>query len=441
MVKLDLDFFETVIVYKCLSDEIYLASIVDILELRYFKDKNNRDIFNIIKDFYAKRSTKPTLTEIKSYLNTDELKASCKAVINRFVDLDKKFNNDELYNNTEIFLKEKAVYHTMMDTVDDIGKNIIDTSAILNKFDKACSISLTTDAGLDLFPDIEKVIQDLNREDNYISSKWKWLDERLGGGFLESGRSIYVFAGETNIGKSIFLGNVAVNIASQNKTVLLITLEMPEMVYAKRLYTNITKIPFNHLKPECITLKNQIEGYTAEKPGAKILVKEFPPSTITTNHLKAFIKKLTSKGLKIDAIVLDYINLLHTTMGSNTYERIKYCTEQLRALTYVFNCPVISATQLNREGYNTSDPGLNTISESMGLAATADVIMSIWQEDTDRELGVIKLGIMKNRFGTNFGHCIMRVDYSTLTISEDEHVNDTEASTSTINSLASLSNN
>jgi len=441
MGKLDLDFFETVMVYKCLSDETYLASIVDILELRYFKNKNNKDVFNIIKDFYTKRGTKPTLTEIKSYLNTDELKTSCKAVINSFIDLDKKFNNDELYTNTEIFLKEKAVYHTMMDTVDDIGKNTIDTSSILNKFDKACNISLATDTGLDLFPDIEKVIQDLNKEDNYISSKWKWLDERLGGGFLESGRSIYVFAGETNIGKSIFLGNVAVSIASQNKTVLLITLEMPEMVYAKRLYTNITKIPFNHLKPECITLKNQIEGYTAEKPGAKILVKEFPPSTITTNHLKAFIKKITSKGLKIDAIVLDYINLLHTTLGTNTYERIKYCTEQLRALSYVFNCPIISATQLNREGYNTSDPGLNTISESMGLAATADVIMSIWQEDTDRELGVIKLGIMKNRFGTNFGHCIMRIDYSTLTISEDEHVNDTEASASTINTLASLSNN
>jgi len=51
MGKLDLDFFETVMVYKCLSDETYLASIVDILELRYFKNKNNRDVFNIIKDF------------------------------------------------------------------------------------------------------------------------------------------------------------------------------------------------------------------------------------------------------------------------------------------------------------------------------------------------------------------------------------------------------
>lgn len=441
MAKLDLDFFETIILYKSLSDETYLSSIIDYVNLKYFKNTDNKNIFSILKEYYTKRGTKPTLTEIKSYLDTDELKKSFKNVANSFLDLDKKINHDELYSNTEVFFKEKAVYHTMMDVVDDIGKNSVDTSAVLSKFEKACNISLATDIGLDLFPEVDKVIADLNKDDNYISSKWKWLDDRLGGGFLETGRSIYIFAGETNIGKSIFLGNVAVNIASQNKTVLLISLEMPEMVYAKRLYTNITKIPFNHLKPECITLKNTIEGYTAEKPGAKILIKEFPPSTITPNHLKAFIKKITSKGLKIDAIVLDYINLLHSTLGTNTYERIKYCTEQLRALSYVFNCPIVSATQLNREGYNTTDPGLNTISESMGLAATADVIMSIWQEDTDRELGVIKLGVMKNRFGANFGHCVMRIDYSTLTITEDEHVNDTEASASTINTLASLSNN
>jgi len=82
---------------------------------------------------------------------------------------------------------------------------------------------------------------------------------------------------------------------------------------------------------------------------------------------------------------------------------------------------------------------MNTISESMGLAMTADVILSIWQEATDRELGVIKMGFMKNRFGPNFGSCILRIDYSTLTLTEDEHVNDTEASSSTINTLSQLS--
>lgn len=438
MAKLDLDYFETVIAYKSLVDDTYLASIVDYVKPLYFKNKDIKAIFAIIRDFYEKRSTKPTITEIKSYLTTDELKMSLKNVVNLFANIDKNLNADELAANTEIFLKEKAVYYTMMEVVDDINKNEVDTSKILDKFEKACSITLATETGLDLFADVDRVIDDLNSDDRYIPSKWKWLDDKIGGGFLESGRALYLFAGETNIGKSIFLGNIAINIAKQGKTVLLVSLEMPELVYAKRLCSSVSKIPLGQLKVESENLKSQITEYCIENPDSKIIIKEFPPATITCNHLKAFIRKLTQKGIKIDAIVLDYVNLLNSTMGDSSYERIKICTEQLRALTYEFNCPIISATQLNRDGYEISEPGLKTISESIGLAMTGDVILSIWQEDTDKELGVIKMGFMKNRFGPNFGFCPMRIDYTTLTITEDEHVNDTEGSTSSINTLTKL---
>ena len=71
---------------------------------------------------------------------------------------------------------------------------------------------------------------------------------------------------------------------------------------------------------------------------------------------------------------------------------------------------------------------MDTISESVGLAATADCIFSIWQEEEDRDLGRIQLGIMKNRFGPNFGYQTMRIDYSTLTLEEDEANSETEAS-------------
>jgi replicative DNA helicase len=439
MAQLDLDFFETIIAYKCLTDEIYLASVIDHLNPIFFKNKDTKAIFELIKGFYTKNSACPTITEIKAYLTTDELKTSLKNVVSLFTGIDKNFNNDELTTNTEKFLKEKAVYHTMMSVVDDISKNDVDTSKILEKFDKACNITLTTQIGLDLFTDIDMVINDLNSTEKYIPSKWKWLDDKIGGGFLENGRSLYLFAGETNIGKSIFLGNVAVNIAQQGKTVLLVSLEMPELIYAKRLCSSVSKIPLGQLKAECVTLKNQISEYCLENPQSKILIKEFPPATITAHQLKSFIQKIIQKGINIDAIVLDYVNLLKPAFGDSSYERIKNCTEHLRALSYHFNCPVISATQLNREGYEITDPGLKTISESIGLAMTGDVILSIWQEDTDKELGVIKMGFMKNRFGPNFGHCSMRIDYSTLTITEDEHANDTEGSSSTISTLSKLS--
>jgi replicative DNA helicase len=439
MAQLDLDFFETIIAYKCLTDETYLASVIDHLNPIFFKNKDTKAIFELIKDFYKKNNACPTITEIKAYLTTDELKTSLKNVVSLFTGIDKNFNNDELTTNTEKFLKEKAVYHTMMSVVDDISKNEVDTSKILEKFDKACNITLTTQIGLDLFTDIDTVINDLHSTEKYIPSKWKWLDEKIGGGFLENGRSLYLFAGETNIGKSIFLGNVAVNIAQQGKTVLLVSLEMPELIYAKRLCSSVSKIPLSQLKTESETLKNQISEYCLENPQSKIIIKEFPPATISAHQLKAFIQKIIQKGIKIDAIVLDYVNLLKPSLGDSSYERIKNCTEHLRALSYHFNCPVISATQLNREGYEITDPGLKTISESIGLAMTGDVILSIWQEDTDKELGVIKMGFMKNRFGPNYGHCSMRIDYSTLTITEDEHVNDTEGSSSTIYTLNKLS--
>jgi replicative DNA helicase len=438
MSKLDLDFFENVLLYKSLTDDTYLASIIDYIKPEFFKSKDIKNIFTVIKDFYLSRGTRPNNTEIKAHLTTDELKNSFKNAITLVKDFDKTFNVDELSANTEAFLKEKAVYTTMLEVVDDITKNKVDTSVVLDKFEKACNISLATNIGLDLFEDISVIVNDLNTEEKYISSKWKWLDKKMGGGFLEKGRALYVFAGETNIGKSIFLGNVATNIASQGKTVLLVSLEMPEIIYAKRICTNITKIPFHHLKSESSTLFQQLQEYKNENSKSKLIIKEFPPSTITCNHLKAFIKKITNQGIKIDALVVDYINLLHSSIGNNTYERVKNITEQLRAISYVFDFPIISATQLNRSGYDISDPGLNTLSESMGLGHTADVILSIWQEDTDKELGVIKMGLMKNRFGENFGCCNMKIDYSTLTLTEDEINNDTEASTSSIATLNNL---
>jgi replicative DNA helicase len=439
MVKIDLDQFEITIAYKSLTDDIYLASIIDYIRPVYFKDKDIKAVFIIIRDFYERRNTSPSLTEIKSYLTTEDLKTSFKNVVQKFNDLDKKFNEDELSYNTEVFLKEKSIYYTMMDIVEQSGKQHVDASLVLKKFEDACGISLTTQAGVSLFKDVDVIVDNINLDQKHLPTGWDWLNEKIGGGFLEAGRSLYVFTGETNIGKSIFLGNIAVNLANAGKSVLLISLEMPELIYAQRLGSNVTKIPLSHLRTEAETLRQQLKEHATENPEAKILIKEFPPSTITPDTLKAFIKKLTRSGYKFDAIVVDYINLLHTTFGNNSYERVKHITEQLRALSYTFSCPIISATQLNRSGYSVSDPGLSTISESMGLAMTADVIMSIWQEDTDREMGIIRMGMVKNRFGPNFGNCMMRIDYSTLSITEDEHINDTEASSSSANLLASLS--
>ena len=433
MSLINLDEYENILIYKALTDSGYLAAIADSVKPEYFKSKAIASVFEIIKDFTEKRNKLPTITEIKTYLVTDEQKSSFKDLVKSFNNIDKNLDKDELYDNTERFLKEKSVYHTMLSVAEDVSKGDVDTSDILSKFEDSCNISLVTDLGFNMYDEIDLLIDDLNSEQRFIPSKWEWLDEHLGGGFLESGKALYVFAGETNIGKSIFLGNIAHNIASQGKNVLLVTLEMAELLYAQRVCSNVTKIPMKELKDNGPTIRHAIKQ---EK--GKMFIKEFPPSTITSNQLKGYIKKFEDKGIKLDAIVLDYLNLLNSSVGSNSYERIKHVTEQVRAMSYVFECPIISATQLNRSGFDQDNPELATISESIGLAATADCIVSIYQNEEDREMEIIRLGMMKNRYGARGMTQAMRIDYPTLSIEQADDVDLEDDDDVTLSALAGL---
>lgn len=410
MAKVDFGYFENIVAYKFLTDSIYLATVADYVQPHFFDNPAIGRIIEVVKDFYGRNVKIPTLTEVKLYLGNDIDRESLDKVVAVVSGISKNLDLTELYNTTEQFIKRKALFHAIMDTAKQL--HTTDPAELIHRFDNICNINLTTNFGLDLFRDIDKVIDDIKNKDKTISSGWDFIDRNIGGGFLEQGRAIYVFAGETNIGKSIVLGNVATNIARKGKNVLLITLEMSELVYAKRLCSNITAIPANMLESESEALR---DAMNANKKGS-IIVKEFPPSTVTPNQLQGFIKRLIASGVRIDAIVLDYINLLTSTIGTGLYEKIKYIVEQVRAMTYIFNCPLITATQLNRGGVGAMNPKTDTISESFGLAATADVLVSIFQSDEDRELGIIRFGFMKNRYGARDVSSPMKIDYTTLTI-------------------------
>lgn len=439
MIGIDEKLFEHVVIYNCMTDDRYLASIIDFLKPEHINDVSIKKTYSLVKDFYIEHNKLPTPTEVKVRCSDDDIRSAVKTTVNYIKNIDKNFNKDELYKNTEQFIKERSVYHTLMDVVNQGSTGGLEPSELLSKFETACSINLNVDVGVNYFTEIDRHVDDMLREEKHIKSGWDWVDKKLNGGFLENGRALYVFAGETNVGKSIILGNIATNICAQNKNVLLISLEMSEMLYSKRLSANISQVPMSEAHLSTEYLKESIKTFKTKHSNANLIVKEFPPSTLSPQQLMAYINKLSQTVMKPDAIVLDYINLLKGPTGYSTYEQIKKVTEQVRAISYKYECPIITATQLNRSGYNETDPGLDTIGESYGMGATADACISIWQRDEDSELNVINMGMMKNRFGPNFGTCTMNIDYSTLTVTEQEVANDTEQLGETMNTLNILS--
>jgi replicative DNA helicase len=414
--KLDLDYYENIILFNSLVSQEYLASIIEYTKPEYFNDKNIATIFKVAASFFNERGTVPNYTEIKSRLITEDEKKAYNEVAARLKQIDTKFNKEELLANTEHFLKERCLYKTIVDTADKFSQGKADTSEILKEFEKAYNITLTEDLGHWYFDDIDKHIKELTTIYNPMPVGWTFLDERLEGGLYP--KTLTCLVGQVNVGKSIFLGNIAANYVMRNRNVLLISLEMSEHMYAKRISAQLTQIPHNDLKVYTNELKEQVI-HIQKQLDSKLVIKEYPPKTVTVRHLDGYITKLKHHGFSPEVVVIDYINLLKSSSKNlNSYETIKEIAEQLRALSFKFNIPFVTASQLNRGAFNTSSPGMEGISESIGLAATCDVICSLWQEDEDKELGVIKLGMIKNRFGPNYGSCAFRIKYETLTLTE-----------------------
>lgn len=421
--NVDKSLFEKILIYNCLTNQTYLETVISYVKPTFFENENIQLVYKSILEYYIEYSKIPKISELKLHITDPEIKIALKDVILITQKIDKNIDYDVLLKITEKFIKEKTVLNTVKKTAFEIESGEIDTSKILKDFEKACSISLVENLGFDYLESIDQHCIDLQKTFKTISTGWKWLDEKLGGGFMADGKAFYLFFGATNVGKSIFLGNIATNILSQNKTVLLVTLEMPETVYAKRISAQISKIGFNDLKGHVDLLKEKLNNYKVKNKDSKLVIKEFPPKGITPLQLKAYINKLIRTGIKPDIIILDYLSLLsNSTIGKNSYETQKEIAEQVRSLSYEFNCSIVSAVQMNRDGYKQANPDLETTGESMGISHTVDAQISIWTEDGDVDLGIIHMGIVKNRFGPRQCSTVLEIDYPTLSLKDPDEV-------------------
>lgn len=417
---MDFNYFEYVIAYKAMNDSVYAASIADHFNPAHYDNKGIKTLLSKIFDFYGRRHVLPTPTEI-GVMSSESEKESMRDVFREFKKIDDNLDPTELILNTEKFIREKAIRCSIENVVKDFDENKgHDPEGVSEEFSKACGISLISDIGLNYFKDIDKFCDHLLTPNSTISTGFRWLDKMLGGGWQAMGRALYVFSGAANVGKSIFLGHFVVSGLKQGKNVLLITLEMPEMMYASRTTANISQIQMNDLKFKVNEFKRSVESFQSTF-GSHLVIKEFPTKMLTVNQLTAYTQKLIRSGFKPDMVVVDYLNLLSKGSSSNgTYEEVKAITEHLRAFTYTFKIPVITATQLNRSGYGKDDPGMENTSDSIGVAMTADVMCSIWAKKEERDMNIVHLGMQRNRLGPNFGSTIIHVDYPTMSLTEPE---------------------
>ena len=383
--KLDLDYFESVLLLNALTDQEYLSSIVQYLSPTHFNDKNIGKVIGKIVEFFNERGSVPSITEIKSRLTTDEDRQSLTEIKSKLAQLDTKFNKDELIFNTEKFLKERFTYKIILDVADKFATQDFRIEDVLLEFEKAYNITLKENLGHWYLDDIQRHIKELTTTYNPIPTGWKFLDDKTEGGLYP--KTLTVFAGQVNVGKSIVLGNLATNMLLADKNVLLVTLEMSEFMYAKRISAQLTQIPHGDLKTFTTELEEQLE-HIKKRISSRLIIKEYPPKTVTVRTIDSLIAKLKHKGFHPDIVIVDYINLIHPIgKNLNSYESVKEIAEHLRAMAFKYNLPCASATQLTRNSFNTASPGMEGIAECIEVNQLVTL-----RDGTTKKIGDIQFG-------------------------------------------------
>lgn len=398
MEKINKNHLEKVMMKAIMSDNSYMARVNDNLIGDIFSIPAYNTVVKFYKNFWEKYSKLPSNEELKLYCTDNDFFISFREVYKDVNDIDvSSINEDILYKQSETYIKEKLALTTLSDIVDKFQHGNINPSELVTRFEKIAGISLLFDNGFNIYNDVNRYISSIKVNSNRLPTGFAEIDKNINGGVLSNGKCLAIVTAPTNVGKSIMLGNIAVNAAKQGKNVLIISLEMSEEVYASRIYSALYDIPINSLP----LMSDELSTKVSQTKYGNVVIKEFPPSTMTVEHLDSYIDTLIKNGNNFDLICVDYLTLLHAPGVEKSNDAGKLITRKLRALTYKYNLPIWTACQINREGMGESEPDLKHIAESIAIAAEADLIISLYQQPEDKEMGIMRVAFLKSRLGAN----------------------------------------
>jgi hypothetical protein len=240
------------------------------------------------------------------------------------------------------------------------------------------------------------------KKEEKIPFDLEYFNKITGGGLPR--KTLNIALAGTGVGKSLFMCHMAASCLTENQNVLYITLEMAEERIAERIDANLMNVPLDSLKNMAKTTYTKKIEKLKDKIKGRLIVKEYPTATASTNNFRALINELKiKKGFVPDILFMDYLNLCTSTRYKNnisagSYFVVKAIAEELRGLAVECNIPIVSATQLNRTGFMSSDVGLEDTSESFGLPATADFMFALISTEELEEHNQIKVKQLKNRY-------------------------------------------
>lgn len=436
--KFDSPSFEKVILSYFLKDRTSFLRLAKYLTTSswsknsYFNDPKLQFFMNCFAVYNEKYFTMPSRATVYSIIeksfkeksDQDLFKATFDSILKTPLDGE---SPEYIREQIVSFIQKERALRATYENQADIAKGNYDN--LSKRMSDAVNINLDKDLGVDI-KDVAttfsmiKELQDTSKGCTWGSPT---LDNILGR--IQPGE-LGVIAGVPGAGKTAWLGHFGTENMKDGKNVALFSFE----VNKKRLSTRLYKSLFNVSGKRLLEMDSQTALNILDGVKGDIQIIDREANKCSANDMSAILKDLhTYNNFTPDLILVDYIAITAANDRrldpSNSFKYYKTVSEELRNLGKEFNCPVISASQLNREamgdkGGSKAVVSAKSLAESRGVLDTADTLLIIEQTDQDKysdkskKIGKYRIKIDKNRNGESQSVVEFNIDWNTMRITE-----------------------
>lgn len=203
------------------------------------------------------------------------------------------------------------------------------------------------------------------------------------GGLCNS--DMIVIAARPSVGKSAFLGGIAVHAAQKGFKVGIVSLEMSDVQLGARMTSLVSDMEFYKIfRNKMADDEERDRLYVHLETLSNLPIKISEKTSVNINDIRAKVGQLIYKK-EIDIVFIDYLQLVESVEGNRNYNREQEVAKMSRGLKLMakeFDIPVVVLAQLNREAEKMGDkkPKLHHLRESGAIEQDADLVVFLHRD-------------------------------------------------------------
>ena len=408
--------FQLKLINLIITDKSFFTSIIDVILPKYFDNQYFKLIMQLVKEYYQNYQIAPSFDALDQLTRIEISSEMAKKYV---FDMLKEVKDASFEDH--LFIKEKAIKFCKQ---QELKKAIRKVETIMEKGDfesydmceeyirEAIQAGEVNNEDFEVFTQMEKLLEEDYRHP--LPTGIDGLDNILNGGLAKG--EIGVVLAPTGVGKTTMLTRFANTAFNMGYNVLQIFFEDNPKIIQRKHFTCWTGIVNDELSNHKETVLDKADEM--KKLGGKLILKKLPSDEMTMLQIKNQVRKIISEGIKLDIILIDYIDcILADRKFDDEWKGEGSTMRKFEGMCHELNLAGWTATQGNRTSISSDVVTTDMMGGSIKKAQVGHVIISVAKTLQQKEMGLATIAIVKSRLGRDgiiFENC--KFDNATLEI-------------------------